>query len=223
MSGPGTAVNFIAHVIVALSAVGDGTPEDELAFGAALPDLVSMAGLRIEPSTLPELVRQGVTCHHRTDTAFHSLVEFTTGVSQLRRHLTGGGMAVGPSRAIGHAGWELLLDGCLLDRPGVEEGFTRVMARAPDVAESVSPDDPDRWRRLCAGMRTDKWYLGYRDDATVAHRLQRRLRDRRRLCFATEEIPVVTEALRIARPAVGRAAAGVMSAVIAAVAGSPHG
>jgi len=210
-------VNFVAHVSVALSVVGGGD-DTGLAFGAALPDLASMAGLRIEPSALSAHVRDGVSIHHRTDSAFHSLVDFTSGVRLIREQLSAGGLGVGPSRAIGHAGWELLLDGCLLDRPGTEEGFIQVLARAPDVALSVSPADPDRWRRLVAGMRSDRWWLGYRDSEVIAHRLQRRLRDRRRLSFDEERIPFVAAVLARMRPSVDFVADDVMNAVSAAVA-----
>jgi acyl carrier protein phosphodiesterase len=205
-------VNFVAHVTVALSVVG-GSGETGLAFGAALPDLASMAGLRIETSSLSHPVREGVSIHHRTDAAFHSLVDFTSGVQHLREQLRAGGLEVGPSRAIGHAGWELLLDGCLLDRPGVAEGFGNVLDRAPDVALSVSAAEPDRWRRLLAGMRSERWWLGYRESEVVARRLHRRLMDRRRLCFDAERIPFVAAALDGIREGVDVVAEAVMSAV----------
>jgi len=209
-------VNFIAHVHVALSAGGPG--DAELAFGAAMPDLASMAGLRVDISTLPPAVRQGVSLHHRTDATFHSLVEFTTGVRRLGEQLQARGLAVGPSRAVGHAGWELLLDGCLLDRPGIEHGFARVIGQAPDVAGAVSPADPARWRRLVASMQSDRWWLGYRDAEVVARRLQRRLQSRRRLCFAPDEIPLVADALAEAKPGVDLAADRVVLTVIARLA-----
>ncbi len=210
-------MNFVAHVTVALSVVG-GSGDTGLAFGAALPDLASMAGFRLETSTLPEPVREGVRIHHRTDTAFHSLAQFTSGVRQLREQLVAGGLGVGPARAIGHAGWELLLDGCLLDRPGIEKGFAHALDRAPDVAPSVSPAEPDEWRRLLGGMRSDRWWLGYRDSEIVAYRLQRRLRARRRLCFDAEQIPFVAATLAGTKEKVDAAAEGVMRTVTEAVA-----
>lgn len=211
-------MNFIAHVHVALAATGSRPDDADVAFGAALPDLASMAGLRIDRSALPEAVREGVALHHRTDAAFHSLPEFTTGMRQLRELLKARGLAVGPSRAVGHAGWELLLDGCLLDRSGIEEHFARVLEHAPDVAGSVSPADPDRWRGLVRDMRSDRWWLGYRDTELVARRLQRLLRARRHLSFGVEQIPLVADALATAKPGVDFAADRVMPAVIAMLA-----
>ena len=93
-----------------------------------------------------------------------------------------------------------------------------MLALAPDVALSVSPADPARWRRLVAGMRSDRWWLGYRDSEVIAHRLHRRLRDRRRLSFDEERIPFVAAVLARTRPSVDFAADGVMQAVTAAVA-----
>lgn len=210
-------MNFIAHVHVALAAAGSRSDDVGLAFGAALPDLVSMAGLRLDSATLPEAVRAGVALHHRTDAAFHSLVEFTTGARRLGEQLKARGLAVGPSRAVGHAGWELLLDGCLLDRSGIEQGFARVLEHAPDVAAVVSPADPDRWRGLVTDMRLDRWWLGYRDSEVVAARLQRQLGARRRLAFDIEAIPLVADALVAVKPSVDHAVESVMPAVVAAL------
>jgi len=211
-------VNFVAHVHVALAAIGSRPDDDAVAFGAALPDLVSMAGLRMDRSTLPGPVRQGVLLHHRTDAVFHSRPEFSTGVRGLRTHLQAGGLAIGPSRAVAHAGWELLLDGCVLDRFGAEDRFARVLEHAPDVADSVSPADQDRWRGLLGAMRSDRWWLGYRDAEVVACRLHRLLRARRRLSFDAEQIPLVAEALAAAKPGVYLDATSVLPAVIAALA-----
>jgi hypothetical protein len=206
-------LNFIAHVDIA-RVLGASRGDDAVAFGAALPDLASMAGLRIDRSLLPGAVREGVDLHHRTDTAFHSLNEFRTGVRYLGELLRARGIALGPSRAVGHAGWELLLDGWLLERSVTVEGFESALAGAPDVAEAVSPLDPDRWRGLVASMRLEKWWLGYGDTEIVAQRLQRRLHARRRLAFAVVEIPLVADALAAAKPSVGLAADGVMAAVV---------
>ena len=215
----GTIVNFVAHVHVALALGGSRSDDAGVAFGAALPDLASMAGCRIDRPALPEAVREGVLLHHLTDGVFHSLPEFTTGVRRLGEDLRARGLARGPSRAVGHAGWELLLDGCLLERPGGEEAFDRVLRSAPDVAGSVSPADPDRWRRLVGGMRRDRWWLEYSDTEVVAHRLQRLLRARTRISFEVGQIPLVAGALAVAKPGVRLDADRVMRAVIAALAG----
>lgn len=210
-------VNFVAHVHVALCLAGSRTDAAGLAFGAALPDLASMAGVRLDRSALPEAVREGVLLHHRTDAVFHSLLEFRTGVRRLSDELKEQGLPVGAARAVGHAGWELLLDGCLLERRGTAQAFADVLAAAPDVARGVAPADPDRWRRLLATMRQDRWWLGYGDTELVARRLQQRLQARRRLAFPVEQVPVVARALSAARPPVDRALDGVMAGVTAAL------
>ena len=210
-------VNFVAHVHVALCLAGSRTDAAAFAFGAALPDLASMAGVRLDRSALPEAVREGVLLHHRTDAVFHSLPEFTAGVRRLSDELKTQGLPVGAARAVGHAGWELLLDGCLLEREGTAQAFADVLAAAPDVARAVAPADPQRWRRLLATMRSDRWWLGYGDTELVAHRLQQRLRARRRLAFAVEQVPLVASALVAAKPPVRRALDGVVAAVTAAL------
>lgn len=217
-SGVSSRVNFVAHAQVALAASCPRADSSEVAYGAALPDLCSMAGIRMDRSLLPEAVGEGVALHHRTDTAFHSLAEFTTGAGHLRELLKAAGLPVGASRAVGHAGWELLLDGCLLERAGVEESFARVLEDAPEVVGSVSPGERDRWRSLVSNMGSDRWWVGYRDPELVAVRLQRLLRARRRLSYGTEQIPLVAGALAVTKPVVDTVTDQVMGEVSARLA-----
>ena len=211
-------MNFVAHVHVALLAKHPCDDTVDFAFGAALPDLASMAGTRLDRAVLPDAVREGVAFHHRTDAVFHSLPEFRSGVSYLAEQLKAAGLATGPSRAVAHAGWELLLDGCLLDQAGVDREFSAVLDGAPDVVAAASPDDPERWRRLLAAMRSDRWWRGYRDGDLVARALQRRLASRSRLAFSVAELPLVSETLVATKPDVERALGRIMSAVIVGVA-----
>jgi len=178
-----------------------------------------MAGARIERSLLSPSVEEGVALHHRTDKAFHALASFHTGSGQIRDGLLEAGLPAGPARAVGHAGYELLLDGCLLTRPGVTEEFSQVLARAPDVTEAVSSADPRRWRELVAAMSDERWWLGYRDPQMVARGLYRRLQSRRLLRFSEADLPVVTAALTEARPAVDVGTDDIIGAVTEALRG----
>ncbi len=207
------SVNFVAHVHVALRLAGDRTDAAGLAFGAALPDLASMAGIRLDRAKLSGTVSEGVVLHHRTDAAFHSRPEFRAGSRRLSDELKEQGLPVGAARAIGHAGWELLLDGCLLERAGTAQAFADVLAAAPDVATGVAPADPDRWRRLLATMRRERWWLGYGDTELVARRLQQRLHARRRLAFPLEQVALVASALAAAKAPVDGALDGVIAGV----------
>jgi acyl carrier protein phosphodiesterase len=182
-----------------------------------LPDLASMAGTRIERSLLSPSVEEGVTLHHRTDKVFHALEAFHVGSGEIRRALLDAGVPTGPARAVGHAGYELLLDGCLLTRPGAKEEFTQVLAGAPDVAEAVAPTDPDRWRELLAAMRDERWWLGYRDPHMVARGLLRRLQARRLLRFSEAELPTVTAVLMAARPSVDAVTDDIIATVATAI------
>jgi hypothetical protein len=215
-SGNSTVMNFVAHSHVALRCAGANW---EAAFGAALPDLASMTGGRIERSLLSPGVSEGVLLHHRADGAFHALAAFRTGSGQIRDGLLEAGVAIAPARAIGHAGYELLLDGCLLTRPGVQEEFTRVLAGAPDVAEAVSPVDPLRWRDLVAAMRDERWWLGYEDPRLVARGLHRRLQSRRLLRFSEADLPAVAAVLAAARPAVDADTDDIIVTVTGAIGG----
>src|SRR5487761_1523073 len=153
-------MNFVAHSHVALHCAPEAWDQ---AFGSILPDLASMAGTRVAGSALSPSVSDGVVLHHRSDSVFHGLEEFRSGAARIRQGLLDGGLATGAARAVGHAGYELLLDGCLLRRPGVREEFAAVLERAPDVA--LMPADPARWRELFAALRARSWWLGYSDPA----------------------------------------------------------
>jgi hypothetical protein len=128
---------------------------------------------------------------------------------------------VGPARAVGHAGYELLLDGCLLTRPGVQEEFTDVLEGAPDVAEAVSFEDRGRWRQLLAAMRDDRWWLGYTDPHMVASGLHRLLQRRRALGFPEEQLPAVRDVLTAARPGIDGRTDDVVGAVTEAIRAVP--
>jgi hypothetical protein len=161
-----------------------------------------MVGARFDRSLLSPQVAEGVALHYLADEAFHSLPVFRRGSGQIRDGLLGAGVSRGPARAVGHAGYELLLDGCVLSRPGVEAEFAEMLARAPDVAEAISDGDPDRFRELVRIMTDERWWLGYKVPQMVAQGLQRRLRDRRLLHFSDRELPAVTSVLIEAQPAV---------------------
>ncbi len=178
-----------------------------------------MAGTRIERSRLSPSVEGGVALHHRADKVFHALEAFHVGSGQIRDGLLGAGVGTGPARAVGHVGYELLLDGCLLTRPGVREEFIEVLTAAPDVTAAVSPADPGRWRDLYAAMRDDRWWLGYTDPQMVARGLHRRLHTRRLLCFSEGELPAVTAVLTAARPAVDAVTDDIIGAVTYAIRG----
>lgn len=210
------AMNFIAHSHVALRCA-EGSWEQ--AFGAALPDLASMAGTKIERSLLSAEVEEGVVLHHLADRAFHALEVFHTGSGQIRERLLEAGVSTGPARAVGHAGYELLLDGCLLTRAGVEAEFSQVLARAPEVAEAVPSADLGRWRALFVALRDERWWLGYKEPQMVATGLHRLLRVRPRLRFSEAELPVVTAVLEAARPAVDARTDDIIDIVTAAIRG----
>jgi hypothetical protein len=207
-------MNFVAHAHVALRRAGTSW---DVAFGAVLPDLASMAGTRIDRSLLSPPVEEGVALHHRTDGVFHALEVFHAGSGQIRHALLDVGVHAGPARAVGHAGYELLLDGCLLTRPGIEEEFIEVLTRAPDVAEAVPSADSDLWRRRFDRMRYERWWLGYKDPQMVARSLHLRLQDRRLLRFTAAELPGVAAVLTAARPGVDAGADDIVGAVAEAI------
>ena len=203
-------VNYLGHVAVALA-----TGRDDPAFllGAALPDLASMAGVRFDRDLLPEAVADGVACHLAADEAFHAHPAFRDGSAALRRDLRDIGLATGPTRAIGHAGWELLLDGTLVGGP-VEVAHRSGLRRADVVLPALEPGSRERWATLSASGAPPR--LRYDEPAWVVDRLFAMLARRPRLSFDEARKPDVVEIVSAHQEQVRAVAGPVVCDLVAA-------
>jgi hypothetical protein len=183
-------VNVFGHTHVAL-AVGVDAPDYVL--GAVLPDLASMARVRLDRSRLAAGVAEGVRCHVAADAAFHTAPEFVRGSGAIRDDLRARGVAAGPARAIGHVAWELLLDGTLLDSPA-RPAYARALELGDDVDTALRDGHRPRWARLLAHRR-ELPHLPYDDPRWVAERLVSILEPRPALRVPAEQVPVVAAVL----------------------------
>jgi hypothetical protein len=200
-------VNVLGHTHVAL-AVGADAPD--YVFGAVLPDLASMAGVRLDRSRLAGAVADGVRCHVAADAAFHTAPPFVQGSGAIRDDLRARGVAAGPARAIGHVGWELLLDGTLLGSPA-RAAYARGLDVADGAHSAVREPHRQRWARLLA-YRDRLPHLPYDDPQWVAERLVAILEPRRALRLPADQVPVVGEVLARHAPGIAAAAPAVLSA-----------
>jgi hypothetical protein len=198
-------MNFLGHTHVALAG---GEDDPGFVLGAVLPDLAPMAGIRLAHRDLDGPVGAGVRCHLRADAAFHADPRFLDGSRALRRALTARGLGSGPARAVGHAGWELLLDGTLVATEA-EDAFRGALAEGQRALPALAGEDRDRWTAFLARGRTSSG-LHYDDPAWVADRLYAMLARRPRLALAAEEVPVVADVLAAQAPAVVAVAAAVL-------------
>lgn len=215
-------MNFLAHAIVA-ARTGPGSAERLV--GSVLPDLAAMAGCRPRPELLDVgdpsgEVREGMACHHEADRAFHADRTFTAGARRLRHAALQAGLPPGASRAVGHAGWELLLDGELLRRSEAADAFGAALAAAPSAAAVFGAGDRQRWLGLVGHLATAQWWRRYHDPQAVAAALQRRVRARPRLAFGSGEIPTVAGVLAGEADEVAAECGPVVDRVVAAVARS---
>jgi len=183
-------VNVLGHTHVALAG---GRDDSGYLLGAVLPDLAPMAGVKVARAVLGPPVADGVRCHVRTDEAFHAHPAFVAGSRALRRALDARGVASGPARAVGHAGWELLLDGTLVGS-ATEAAFRRAMAAGGDATVAMSAADAGRWAAFVDRGRSAP-ALGYDDPRWVADRLYGMLARRPRLRLPPEQVATVAEAL----------------------------
>lgn len=195
-------MNFLGHTHVALAIGGD---DPAFLLGAALPDLAPMAGVRLARSGLDGALGAGVRCHIDADAAFHAHAAFLSGAGDLRRTVAARGVASGPARAVGHAGWELLLDGTLVGTD-VEVAFRGALVAGEQVGPLLAPDDRPRWARFLARVRSSPG-LRYDDPHWVAARLHGMLAHRPRLRLPDHQVATVAGALDAAAGGVADVAA----------------
>jgi hypothetical protein len=183
-------MNVLGHASVALAWGGD---DPAFVLGAVLPDLASMVHVRIDRSLLEGPVGDGMRCHIDADAIFHDHPDFRAGSAALRRDLASQGLDRGPVRAIGHAGWELLLDGTLVGSPA-EAAYRRALDVGELALHAIAEPDRGRWLGFL-GYRRRRPRLRYDDPTWVAERLHDLLARRPRLRFSREELPAVANVL----------------------------
>ena len=204
-------MNLLGHVRVGL--VRSAEPEHVL--GTILPDLESLLGQRLESARSRHAVAAGIAVHRATDAAFHADPRFTTGSIALTRALLARGVSKGPSRAVGHAGWELLLDGLLVDDGVVTSAFAEGVTLLAELAAAEPAADRLRW--FAARQDEQPIWAAYADPAHVADRLHRQLSHRPRLAFPAEQLDVIADELASALPAIAADGPGLVADVTAAV------
>jgi hypothetical protein len=213
-----TDVNVLGHAYVAERA----RPGDHAhTLGAVLPDLASIAGVRLVPgagSSAPAVspaIADGIACHHAADATFHSLALFRTGVAAMRRELLDAGLPTGPARAVAHVGYELLLDGTLVGT-ATERAYRRALTIGTTATDVIAPSHRARWSAFVDGVSGHVHRrLGYDDVEWVADRLVAILRHRPRLRLDPAKVPAVARVLDRHVDAIRRRAPDVLASTFA--------
>ncbi len=179
-----------------------------------LPDFAGMCGMRLD-AALDAETAAGVDYHHATDRAFHLLEPFARAVADIAERLTARGVPRGPARGAAHVGFELCLDGALLDQEGGAHAYRGALAAGsvPAVEEALrwsAPDGRDRWRTLCARLAAHGTPFECRDPARVAERVERVLSRRPLLALGPAAAAIVAREM----PAVAARVAGAAPAVL---------
>lgn len=149
-------------------------------------------------------MRAGIACHRAADATFHDLPVFLTQSAALTRALLDAGLNRGAARAIGHAGWELLFDGALLDDDGLVAAYLAAMRLEVQNADWNAA----LTRRASRGVPTL-----YGEPAGVAEIMWRVLGSRRLLAFDADFVPTVAAILADAQPAIADAVDEVFAGV----------
>jgi hypothetical protein len=205
-------VNFFGHACLAAEA----RPEAAFVFGAMLPDLAAMAGLRVA-SVAHGTTDAGRRFHHATDAAFHRAAGFSSLCLAATHALRDAGLRRGPARAIGHVGVELLLDGWLAAEQGVPALYGEALALTPALAPAIAlrrRADAAPLVELCARIAAaplspDAWC----EPDRLAARLVRILVRRPLLALDASELPAVRAWATGARLEVARTAPSLLAEV----------
>jgi hypothetical protein len=204
-------VNFLGHTHVALASGDDPV----FVLGAVLPDLASMARVRVDRARSDGPLHEGIRCHIDTDAAFHAHPLFREGSARIRTDLARLDLPLGAMRAIGHIGWELLLDGTLVGS-GIESAFHHALVDGHRASDAIVAGDRASWRAFL-----DRWRgltdprLRYDEPVWVAERLHLMLRSRPRLAFPEAALPAVAEVLDRHAGVVAGVAGEVLDAMVA--------
>jgi hypothetical protein len=202
-------MNFLAHAHVARLAPGGDDPDFVL--GAVLPDLLPMAGVKLDRADVPATVAAGWRSHHRADAAFHTHPVFVAGVGALRTDLRSTALDTGPRRAVAHVGWELLLDDALVEVDATVVAFRAALLRG--AAIHAGPGWTVLLERLGAIRPGPP-----ADVAVVAQRVQRAVGRRPRLAFADVHLHDVAAVLAAHRPRILATAPDLLAELSAEVA-----
>jgi hypothetical protein len=187
-------LNFVGHAHFARRL--DRAPRFVL--GAMLPDLASMAGIRLGRQE-EALLASGVKDHHLVDDVFHAAPTFCRLQAEAASELGERGLGWGSARAVAHVAPELFLDGLLLEedatldlyREAIEEG-----GRADTLAAiRFHAEGHTRFASLHRRLTSYGPPHGYRDPAFVGDVLVRILRERPRLALRPEDVPVLDDLL----------------------------
>jgi hypothetical protein len=195
-------MNFVGHHEIARRRGLDNAAR----LGAMLPDFASMLGVRIDREVLPAAVDRGVVMHHATDASFHAHQAVQRGMHALATALAARGLARGPARAIGHVGYEMLLDSSA--NPG---GLADALDCSADTGVIHAMRDHPEWRPMCRHLA--QRVARYDDPAWVAERLFLILGRRPRLAFPIEQTPTVAAVLADTAPEIHRCAPAIFDEV----------
>jgi hypothetical protein len=198
-------VNFFGHGCLAAETRADAA----FVFGAMLPDLAAMAGLRVS-GVAHVTADAGRHFHYATDAAFHRAERFQTLCVAATHALRDAGLRRGPARAIGHVGVELLIDGWLAAEQGVPALYGEALALGPALAPAIAfrvgrgaaPLVELCERIATAKLSPDAWC----EPERLAARLVRILARRPLLALEAHELPAVRAWGARARLDVARAA-----------------
>jgi hypothetical protein len=206
-------VNFLGHTHVALAVDDDPV----YVLGAVLPDLASMARVRIDRVRTGDRLHEGIRCHIDADAAFHAHPLFRQGSAAIRTDVGALDLPAGAARAIGHIGWELLLDGTLVGSR-TESAFHYALVDGDRALPAVVAGDQAGWRAFLGrwqGLADPR--LRYDEPVWVAERLHLMLRSRPRLAFPEHAVPGVAEVLERHAGAVADVAGDVLAAMVSAL------
>jgi acyl carrier protein phosphodiesterase len=205
-------MNFFGHATVALRESSSAP----FLLGSMLPDLLSMASLRLNAAPDPDIAR-GIALHHATDERFHAAPVFRRLCESAVAELCAAGVSRGPARAVGHVGSELLLDGVLSRDETAKQAYRAALQHAIEVSldqrVTLRDAEPKALQAMLSRLARAPLPDGYREVDFVCDRLVTILARRPRLALGTADVTAVQAWLLRAQAVLEHESAELMACV----------
>lgn len=187
-------MNFFSHALLAAE-TGRGP---RFVLGSMLPDLVNMVGVRMPQLDEPEL-RAGVAHHELVDRLFHPLPRTVRLMDALAARLRARGVSGGAPDAVGHVGFELLLDGYLWSEGFPLEAYQQAFAEVDMLGNCVPQELGSKLQQLRQRVMQVPLPAAYGRPSFVTEVLQRILQGYPSLALSAAMVPHVTAELQQAQ------------------------
>ena len=198
-------MNYVSHAFITSEVFPDAN--DAQVFGSMIPDLVGMAGTKLERGVDDRHLREGIELHIATDSVFDPHPEFMD-IKVKYGQIHGEVLPNGAARLAADPGTEMLLDGFTLQKDRAAQVYKSAIQAAlnKEFPYWQGAKDPATFTAFCMRHAEVGVPYMYADPLIVAQRLHRRVASRPRLAFDEKYVKDVARVFELQQADIGRIA-----------------